>query len=80
MSVQCYVTPHGRIACKAADDAGDGAPMLTDEAAEAVIRKLLDLDYSAVATIEHEVSGRMATVRLTRRGDDDGVVTDLLFA
>jgi single-stranded DNA-specific DHH superfamily exonuclease len=61
-------------------DADLAVAAATDDAAEAVIRKLLDLGYSAVATVEHEVSGRMATVRLTGRADDEGVVTDLLFA
>ena len=36
MSVQSYVTPHGRVACKAADDAANEAATLGDEATNAI--------------------------------------------
>jgi predicted nucleotidyltransferase len=50
----------------------------TDDAAEAVVRTLVQVGYRLLATVEQEAAGRLATVRLALgvRGD----VVDLLFA
>lgn len=52
-----------------------------DGAAERLVRSLLAEGYRLVASIEHDVTGRLATVRLASAlaGDAD-VVVDLLFA
>lgn len=52
-----------------------------DSAAEGLVRSMLAEGYRLVASIEHEVTGRLATVRLASPlpGDTDMVV-DLLFA
>lgn len=52
-----------------------------DAAAEGLIRSLLADGYGLLATIEHDVTGRLATVRLASPfvGDAE-VVVDLLFA
>lgn len=52
-----------------------------DTAAEALVRSLLADGYRLLATIDHDVTGRLATVRLASplAGDTD-VVVDLLFA
>lgn len=52
-----------------------------DTAAEDLVRSLLTYGYRLLATIDHDVTGRLATVRLASplAGDTD-VVVDLLFA
>lgn len=52
-----------------------------DTAAEGLVRSLLAGGYRVLATVDHEVTGRLATVRLASplAGDTD-VVVDLLFA
>ena len=49
-----------------------------DDVAEATIRALVREGYQVLATVEQEVAGRLATVRLTTGPDGD--VVDLLFA
>lgn len=49
-----------------------------DAAAEAIVRRLLDLGYDVLATVEHEVTHRLATVRLAL--PESGQIADLLFA
>lgn len=49
-----------------------------DEQAEAVVRELVAGDYELLETIEHDVTDRLATVRLALRPGDDMI--DLLFA
>lgn len=50
-----------------------------DGDAEDLIARLRPRGYAAAALVEQEATGRLATVRLVR-GGDDGLVTDLLFA
>lgn len=52
-----------------------------DTAAEDLVRSLLTDGYRLLATIDHDMTGRLATVRLASplAGDTD-VVVDLLFA
>ncbi len=50
-----------------------------DSYAEAVIRSLLERGYHTVAAVEHEATGRLATVRLTSPVGE-GAVVDLLLA
>lgn len=49
-----------------------------DAAAEAIVRAMLEHGYTMVATVEQDVTGRLATVRLRVPDGDD--VIDLLFA
>jgi len=49
-----------------------------DEAAEAVVRAFVQEGHRVVATIEQELAGRLATVRLVLGPGDE--VVDLLFA
>lgn len=49
-----------------------------DDGAEAVVRQLVQDGYEVLATVEHEVAGRLATVRLALSSGDD--LIDLLFA
>jgi predicted nucleotidyltransferase len=51
-----------------------------DAAAESLILDLRSDGYTPFAAVEHEVTGRLATIRLRRHTDVDGTVTDLLFA
>ena len=51
----------------------------TDAEAEGVIRLLLGRGYMPKTTLQHKETGRLATVRLTRRSDPDGVIVDFLF-
>jgi hypothetical protein len=52
-----------------------------DGEAEALTRGLLSSGYRVLATLEQEVAGRLATVRLASPGEEaGGVVVDLLFA
>lgn len=50
-----------------------------DTSAEAVIRSLLGRGYRTVAAVQHEATGRLATVRLLSPVGD-GAVVDLLMA
>lgn len=60
----------------------DAAVSVVDDAeAEALTYRLQALGYRVVALLEHEVTRRVATVRLVEpRGSIHGVVVDLLFA
>lgn len=49
-----------------------------DDGAEAVVRQLVQDGYEVLATVEHDVAGRLATVRLASSSGDD--LIDLLFA
>lgn len=52
-----------------------------DDAAESVVRALLAADYGLTASVEHDVTGRLATIRLASpvaRAVE--IVVDLLFA
>jgi predicted nucleotidyltransferase len=52
-----------------------------DAAAEALVRGLLLRGHRILATVEHQTTGRLATVRLLPPGEDEtGVIVDLLFA
>jgi predicted nucleotidyltransferase len=52
-----------------------------DPAAEEVVRSFVNAGFSAIAVVEQEATGRMATVRLLPPGEtEEGVVVDLLFA
>jgi hypothetical protein len=54
-----------------------------DRAAERLIHALGARGYAAIASLEQEAVGRLATVRLAAPAaarDDDGIVVDLLFA
>jgi hypothetical protein len=61
-------------------DADLAVTATSDSAAEQTVQQLVQRGYLVVATIEHDVTGRLATVRLSRDDDDGRVVTDLLFA
>lgn len=50
-----------------------------DREAEDVVQRLRGRGYLDEVVMEHEV-GRLATVRLTRRGDPSNIFLDLLFA
>jgi hypothetical protein len=60
----------------------DVAVMVDDDAgAEALVRSLMADGYRVVASIEHDGSGRLATVRLgCPVGSGEDVILDLLFA
>lgn len=52
----------------------------TDRDAERVVRDLGRRGYSILRALEHQVTGRLATVRFLPPGEEeDGVVLDLLF-
>ena len=50
-----------------------------DDAAEAVVSSLASVGYEPGALVEHELSGRLAAVRLAHRERPE-IVVDLLFA
>lgn len=52
----------------------------SDAEAEELVRRLADRGYVIHALVEHEQAERLATVRLLRRGDEEGIVVDLLLA
>lgn len=54
--------------------------VVDDPDAERVVASLRQRGYEVLAVVEQEATGRMSTVRLIRRGDRSGLVTDLLFA
>lgn len=51
--------------------------VLDDHDAEALVLELRHVGYRAIASVEHDVQRRLATVRL---GSPEGTVVDLLFA
>lgn len=52
-----------------------------NEVAEGVVRGLRALGYEVTATLEHDVTGRLASVRFQPPGEEpEAVVLDLLFA
>jgi len=61
-------------------DADLAVAVADDAAAEALVLALRPLGYEVLATVEHEVVGRLSTVRLGRPGASRSVVVDLLFA
>lgn len=61
-------------------DADLAVALASDEEAEALIRDLTSRDYRVHATVEQTAIGRLATVRLSRAGEDKLPVIDLLFA
>jgi len=61
-------------------DADLAVAVVDDAEAERLVAGLRVDGYHAFAAVEHEQSGRLATVRLSRPGDELGTVTDLLFA
>lgn len=50
-----------------------------DDAAEAVVRAMVDRGYRPGAVLEQEITGRLATVRFTH-ADRPKIIVDLLFA
>lgn len=61
-------------------DADLAVAVADDTEAERLVAGLRVDGYHAFAAVEHEQSGRLATVRLSRPGEEHGTVTDLLFA
>jgi len=61
-------------------DADLAVGLASDAEAEALIRALRANGYRIEAVVEQDAVGRLATVRLTRSGETDGPVIDLLFA
>lgn len=54
--------------------------VVDDAEAEQIVAALRACGHEVLAVVEQEATGRMSTVRLGRRGDHAGLVTDLLFA
>ena len=53
----------------------------SDDDAEEIVRALQGSGYAMLAVLEHEKSGRLATVRMSQpRGTDPQGIVDLLFA
>lgn len=61
-------------------DADLAVAVRDDVEAEAVVLGLRRHGYEPLSMVEHEMSGRLATVRLTRAPDERSLVVDLLFA
>jgi predicted nucleotidyltransferase len=61
-------------------DADFAVALASDAEAEALIHELRTHDYDIEAVVEQEAVGRLATVRLTRSGELQPPVIDLLFA
>lgn len=61
-------------------DADFAVAVAGDAEAEALIQRLRSSGYEVAALVEQDAVGRLATVRLTTAGDEDGPVMDLLFA
>ena len=61
-------------------DADLAVAVRDDREAEALVLDLRSAGYEVAASIEQEITGRLATVRLVPRDPDDRLVTDLLFA
>jgi len=60
-------------------DSDFAVSVANDAEAEALVRSLAASGYVAIALVEHEAVGRLATARL-RADDDGGRIVDLLFA
>jgi predicted nucleotidyltransferase len=55
--------------------------VVSDAEAEELVRALLGSGYATLAVLEHEKSGRLATVRMSQpRGPEPQGIVDLLFA
>jgi hypothetical protein len=61
-------------------DADLAVALTSDAEAEALILRLRQRDYLVGSVIEQAAVGRLATVRLSRAGEDQAPVIDLLFA
>ena len=62
-------------------DADMAISVAGDAQAESIIFELVGRGYRTVATLEQELTGRLATVRLTPPlGEEASVIVDLLFA
>lgn len=61
-------------------DADLAVAVADDAEAEQLTFSMGNRGYSVLASIEHEVTGRLATVRLSASGNDRAAVVDLLFA
>lgn len=61
-------------------DADLAVAVANDDEAEHVTCSMGSHGYSVLASIEHERTGRLATVRLSTTGHDRSTVVDLLFA
>jgi hypothetical protein len=61
-------------------DADLAVALASDAEAEALILRLRQCDYLVGSVIEQAATGRLATVRLSRVGEEQGPVIDLLFA
>lgn len=55
------------------------AAVADDNAAEALVRRLMGEGYGFHASVEHD-NGRLATVRLKRSVDGVAILVDILFA
>jgi len=51
-----------------------------DQDAQDLARRLRDRGYDYEEIMDHRDVGRLSTVRFTRRGDESGILHDLLFA
>ena len=61
-------------------DADVAVSVGSDEEAEQVVAGLVRRGHRVIALVEQESTGRLATARLGRGGEDRGPVLDLLFA
>jgi len=62
-------------------DADIAVSVANDQEAESIVLGLVRRGYKTVASLEQEVTGRLATVRLVPPlSNDAGVIVDLLFA
>lgn len=61
-------------------DADFAVAVSDDAGAERLINQLQSRGYLTHTVLEHQATGRLATVRLTHTGSDPGPVVDLLFA
>jgi DNA-binding TFAR19-related protein (PDSD5 family) len=61
-------------------DADFAVAVTGDAEAERLVNALQRRRYTVDTVLEHQATGRLATVRLTRTGADAGPVVDLLFA
>lgn len=61
-------------------DADVAVSVVDDSDAEDVLAALRVSGYVVLAVVEHAPSGRLGTARLSRFGQDSGIVIDLLFA
>jgi predicted nucleotidyltransferase len=61
-------------------DADLAVAVADDRDAEALILELRSAGYEVAASVEQEITGRLATIRLVPRDPAQQLVTDLLFA